>query len=79
MGAKFAGQVCFEVSVDIQGTLPSGNRQVIEAEVKAIVEHLATPQGGLIGVEYRYLDAIGATEESLRWAMEAFQKYGSFA
>lgn len=77
VGAKFAGQVCFEVSVDIQDTLLTGNRQAIETEVKAIVEHLGTPRGGLIGVEYRYLDAIGATEESLRWAMEAFQKCGS--
>ncbi|MCG3212674.1 MAG: hypothetical protein FOGNACKC_06366 [Anaerolineae bacterium] len=76
VGAKFAGQVCFEVSVDIQDTLPGGDRQAIEAEAKAIVERLGTPKGGLIAVEYRYLDAIGATEESLRWALEAFQKYG---
>ena len=46
------------------------------AKAEAIVENLSTPQGGLIAVEYRYLDAIGATKDSLRLAMEAFGKYG---
>lgn len=79
VGAKYAGKVCFEVTSDVQDTLPSGNKQAIEAEVKAIVENLATPHGGLIGIEYRYLDIIGANKESLRWSMEAFQKYGSLS
>jgi hypothetical protein len=59
--------------------LPPGNKQAIEEEVKAIAENPATPQGGLIGIEYRYLDIIGATKESLCWSMQAFQKYGQLS
>ena len=55
--------------------LPVASKKLIEEEVKEIVGKLATPHGGLIGVEYRYLQAIGATEESLRFAYECFKKY----
>ena len=72
------GKVCFEVAVDIQVTLPTGDRQKIEDEVKQLVEKWATPQGGLIGVEYGYLSAIGVTKESMLYALECFEKYGEF-
>lgn len=75
--AKYAGRICFEVSVDIQATLPTGDKVLIEDEVKDIVSNLATAHGGLIGVEYRYPEAIGATEESLRFAYECFKRYAS--
>lgn len=75
--AKYAGRICFEVSVDIQATLPTGDKTLIENEIREIVGKLATPHGGLIGVEYRYLQAIGATEESLRFAYECFKRYAS--
>ena len=70
------GKVCFEVAVDIQATLPTGDKQKIEDEVKQLVEKWATPQGGLIGVEYGYLNAIGVTKESMLYALECFEKFG---
>lgn len=70
------GRICFEVAVDIQSTLPTGNKELIEAEVKELVEKWATEKGGLIAVEYGYLDAIGTTKESMLYALECFQKYG---
>ncbi len=78
IGKRFAGRICFEAAVDIQVTLPTGDKKAIEDEVKKLIECWATPEGGLIAVEYRYLDAIGATQESLQWALDAFRKYGSF-
>lgn len=70
------GKICFEAAVDIQATLPTGDKSLIEAEVKELVEKWATPEGGLIGVEYGYLKAIGTTEESMLYALECFEKYG---
>lgn len=72
------GRICFEASVDIQSTLPTGNKELIEQEVKELIEKWATPEGGLIAVEYGYLDAIGTTKESMLYALEMFQKYGNF-
>lgn len=74
-GQKFAGRICFEVAVDIQETLPSGDKVRIEEEVKELVEYWATPHGGLIGCEYRYLEDIGAKHEDLVFAFECFKKY----
>lgn len=76
IGEKFAGRICFEAAVDIQATLPTGDKKAIEDEVKNLMKYWATPKGGLIAVEYRYLDAIGATKESLECALENFQKHG---
>ena len=72
------GRICFEAAIDIQATLPTGNKALIEQEAKELIEKWATPKGGLIGVEYGYLKAIGTTKESMLYALECFQKYGSF-
>jgi hypothetical protein len=71
--------VCFEASVDVQATLPTGRQDLIEAEARELVEKWAVPQGGLIAVEYRELEAIGAKKESLEWALQAFQTYGKLS
>ncbi len=72
------GRICFEAAIDIQSTLPTGDKKLIEAEAKELLEKWATPQGGFIGVEYGYLSAIGTTEESMQFALECFQKYGQW-
>lgn len=72
------GRICFEASVDIQATLPTGDKAKIEQEVKELIEKWATPEGGFIAVEYGYLDAIGISKESMLYALEMFQKYGNF-
>lgn len=71
------GRICFEAAVDIQMTMPTGDKAAIEAEVQELCEKWATPMGGLIGVEYGYLDAIGTTKESMLFAYECFMKYGT--
>lgn len=70
------GRVCFEVAVDIQATMPTGDKSLIEAEAKELIEKWGTEKGGLIGVEYGYLNAIGTTKESMLCALESFEKYG---
>ncbi len=71
------GKICFEAAVDIQATMPTGNKEAIEAEVIELIEKWATPEGGFIGVEYGYLDAIGTTKESMLFAYECFMKHGT--
>lgn len=78
-GEKYAGRICFEVAVDIQDTLPSGDKALIEQEVKDLIQYWSTPEGGLIGCEYRYLDSIGAKHEDLVFAFECFKKYGALS
>ena len=70
------GKVCFEVSVDIQATMPTGDKKLIEEEVKELVDKWATKDGGMIAVEYGYLNAIGTTKESMLYELECFEKYG---
>lgn len=72
------GRICFEAAIDIQVTLPTGDKKRIEEEAKELVSKWATDKGGLIGVEYGYLDAIGTTKESMLYALECFEKYGQF-
>lgn len=72
------GRICFEVAVDIQSTLPTGDKTLIEKEVKELCEKWRTENGGMIGVEYGYLDAIGTTKESMLYALECFKKYGNY-
>lgn len=75
---KLAGRICFEVSADIQVTLPGGDREKIRDEVKQVVQKWASPKGGLIGIEYRYGQAIGITPQALKWELEAFLEYGKY-
>ena len=70
------GKVCFEVAVDVQSTMPTGDKNLIEAEAKELIEKWGTDKGGIIGVEYGYLNAIGTTKESMLYALECFEKYG---
>jgi uroporphyrinogen decarboxylase len=70
------GRICFEAAVDIQATMPSGSKALIEAEVRELCDKWGTPQGGLIGVEYGYPEAIDTTRDSMLYALECFQKYG---
>lgn len=72
------GRICFEASVDIQTTLPTGDKERIDREAKELVEKWGTRQGGFIGVEYGYLDAIGTTKETMLYELECFEKYGTY-
>lgn len=74
-GKRFAGRICFDVAVDIQETLRTGDKEKIEQDVKDLIRYWGTEKGGLIAAEYRFLKAIGATEESFEYACECFERY----
>ncbi|NQT58043.1 MAG: hypothetical protein HQ557_03570 [Bacteroidetes bacterium] len=78
IGQKYAGKIAFDVAVDIQETLPTGNRELIEQEVIDLLSKWGTPQGGIIAAEYRFLNAIGATQESFEYSLECFRRHGNF-
>ena len=74
---EFEGKMLsFETLLSCLGE--AGDKEKIEQEAKELIEKWGTPQGGFIGVEYGYLDAIGTTKESMLFELECFEKYGTY-
>lgn len=76
IGQRYRGRICFEGSIDIQATLPKGDREAIKEEAKLLLENWSTPKGGFIAVCYHGSD-IGVSDEIIRIAFDAFQEYGN--
>lgn len=77
----YGGRVTFFCPVDIQQTLIKGNKVSIDSEVKRLVQHLGSREGGFIAKSYgrgekQYLDSIGCDPEWNNFAFECFKKYG---
>jgi glycosyltransferase involved in cell wall biosynthesis len=64
-------KVCLYSPVDIQKVLPTGDRALIEAEARRMVDLF---QGGLIACDYGDLHGIGVEPEWDGWAYEVFEK-----
>jgi uroporphyrinogen decarboxylase len=75
--AAFHDQVTFWCPVDIQTTLQSGCRGVIQAKAREMVEKLGCG-GGLIAKNYGDDFSIGAAPIWQHWAYEAFVEAGTF-
>jgi len=78
LAERYGGRVAFWSPVDIQKTLQSGDRTLIRAEAKALVEKLGRG-GGFIAKNYGNLDAINVKPEWDQWAYEAFLEFGGGA
>ena len=50
LGRRFAGRITFECYPDMQKTLPTGDRQIIHADIAKQLRCLATPSGGYIAM-----------------------------
>lgn len=74
-GRRFRGQVCFLATVDIQTTLPRGVEAEIRREVRLLLDHWRTPQGGLIAFDYGDWPAVGVAPEAPRIMFEEFARY----
>ena len=79
--ADYGGRVTFFCPVDIQHTLVKGDKKNIESEVKRLVGHLGSRDGGFIAKSYGrgtkvYLDSIGCDPDWNNFAFECFKKYG---
>lgn len=77
-GNEFAGRVCFSTCADIQHTLPFKSAGEIEDEVKLLLQHWATADGGFIVSDYGDSQAIGVTDEAKRAMFEAYRKHDFF-
>jgi hypothetical protein len=82
LGDNFGGKAAFSCPVDIQVTLQTANRELIEAEARLLIDKLGSYNGGFIAVSYggnkNSLDAINVTEQSNDWAYEIFKTCGIY-
>ena len=51
-------------TADIQTTMPSAAPERLRSEVRPLVKHRSTPDGGLIVFNYGFDEAIGTTAEA---------------
>jgi uroporphyrinogen decarboxylase len=77
LGRSFGGRVCFVCPVSYQTTSISGSVQDIYRDVRALVEHLGTRDGGLIGYVEEY-SSIGMSERNYRACIDAFRELGRY-
>lgn len=71
-GEEFRGRVCFLTTADIQSTLPRGNADEVREEVRLLVRHWSTPQGGLIVFNYGDAEALAVPPEMTRVMFDEF-------
>jgi hypothetical protein len=78
LGHEFGGKVCFFSPVDIQKTMPTGDRALIEADAQLLIRELGDFNGGFMGKDYGQWATIQITEEWASWARQAFYRYGRY-
>ena len=78
-GREFRGRVCFLATACIQSTLVRGVEDEIRDEVRLLVEHWGTPDGGLIAFDYGEWEAIGVGPEAPRIMFDEFWRHQSLA
>lgn len=71
LGALAGGKVCFRTNVDSQHLLPFETPAQVRANVRDVVRHLATPEGGIIAYGECAPDV---PLENYRAMLEAFQE-----
>jgi len=78
--AELKGRICFEVCVDVQTTLPGGDREALAAEVQALLDACCAESGGLI-VEYldqTYEKTEGVSREIRDFCHEEYRRRDPF-
>ena len=74
IGRDFAGKICFETVVDVQKTLPKGDREEIADQAKALLQHWSTPAGGFILCDVADHETIGSRPETKQFVLDTFRK-----
>jgi uroporphyrinogen decarboxylase len=74
LGRRFRGRVAFLSTVDIQATLPSGNREAVRSEAHELVKHWSTPAGGFIVFNYGDGEGINVGMDMNSVMFEAFME-----
>lgn len=76
LGQRFGGKLCFSCPTNYQTTGISGTAEEVENEIRAYVEHLSSPKGGLIGlVAIADLGSLGASPELRKATLNAWNTY----
>lgn len=74
-GRAFAGKTAFMACIDIQNTYVQGTPEDVRREAKMLLEYWGTKEGGIIPTEYEAAH-VGAPQENVRAAYEAFVEFG---
>ncbi len=74
MANEFAGRVTFWSPLDIQKTLPTGDKKLIESEALKMIEAF-DGKGSLIIKDYPTYEDIGVEEEWANWAKNVFTDF----
>ena len=69
-------RICLWAPVDIQRTMPTGDRRLIEGSARTMIELFGRPSGGLIAKNYGDLPGIGVEESWDDWAYDVFAREG---
>jgi hypothetical protein len=78
LGSAFGARVTFWSPVDIQQVMPTGNRELIEAEARTMIRELGSGGGGLIAADYTQWEALGVRDEWAEWARQVFLNEGGY-
>lgn len=70
--AEFGGRVSYYAPVDIQKVMATGDRALIEAEARRMIEAFKPLKGGLIIRDYSNYADIGVDESCAQWARNVF-------
>ncbi|NLF38327.1 hypothetical protein GX586_02710 [bacterium] len=74
IGRRYRGKITFESLADIQATLPTGKRELVEADARALAEHWMLPEGGFVLSDYGDDAAIGVPSRTKRMMYDAFSR-----
>ncbi len=76
--SQFSGQVTYFFPVDIQKTLPTGDKILIQARAREMIHKLASNGGGFIAKDYSDNHSIGVDPLWQHWAYEVFIAEGKY-
>ena len=79
LGRAFGDRAAFRSPVDIQHVMPTGDRDLIEAEARRMIRYMGNRSGGLIAADYPQWDALGVHDEWAEWARQVFMREGIYA
>ena len=77
IGRRFAGKIAFLTTADIQSTLPTGDPDRVRAEVRELLTHWGTPDGGFVVFNYGDPEALGIPPNIREVMFGAFAECGA--
>lgn len=78
LSAEFGGRIAFYSPVDIQKTMQTGNKKLIQEEARQMIKMLGKFNGGFIAKDYPNWEDIEVKNEWAEWAREVFISEGYY-